>query len=137
MNNIFLIDDDEDDHFLFKAALESINPAMLCQTAINGKIGLEKLRNSDVLPDIIFIDLNMPAMSGLDFLVQIKKEEKLSHLPVGIFSTSNLMRDNEMAKKFGARFFFTKPNDFQEFCKKLQQILFTDFSAGKYLSITQ
>ncbi len=134
MNKIFLIDDDEDDHFLFKVALESINPALRCETAINGKIGLQQLKNSDVLPDIIFIDLNMPIMSGFDFLLQIKKEEMLSHLPVGIFSTSSLMQDNEMAKELGARFFITKPNDFEALRKKLQQILLADFSKAEFIS---
>jgi len=135
MSKIFLIDDDEDDHFLFKVALEFINPALLCETAINGKIGLQQLKNSDVLPDIIFIDLNMPIMSGFDFLLQIKKEEKLSHLPVGIFSTSSLMQDNEMAEEFGARFFLTKPNDFQALRKKVQQILSAEFSTDDFISL--
>ncbi len=136
MNKIFLIDDDEDDHVFFKAALLTIHPTLHCEIAVNGKMALQELRTTGALPDIIFLDLNMPIMNGLDFLVHIKKEEKLKDIPVGIFSTSNLLQDKELAKELGARFFITKPNDLQVLRKKLQQILSADFSTEAYLSIT-
>lgn len=133
MNRIFLIDDDEDDHIFFKDVIESINPTFRFDIAINGKIALDKLKNSTSLPDIIFLDLNMPIMNGFDFLIQIKKENALSKIPVGIFTTSNIVRDIELTKEFGARFFLTKPTDFQILRKKLQQILSTDFSTEEYI----
>jgi len=136
MNKIFLIDDDEDDQFMFKEVIESINPTLQCETATNGKIALDKLKVSASLPDIIFLDLNMPVMNGLEFLIQIKKEKVLSKIPVCIFTTSSILRDKELIKEFGAQFFLTKPNDFQVLRKKLQQILSADFSTDEYISIT-
>ncbi len=136
MNKIFLIDDDLDDQFFFKEVIESINPTLHCYTATNGKIALDKLKVSASLPDIIFLDLNMPVMNGFDFLIQIKKENALSKIPVCIFTTSNILRDKELTKEFGAQFFLTKPNDFQVLRKKLQQILSADFSTDEYISIT-
>jgi CheY-like chemotaxis protein len=136
MNKILLIDDDEDDQFMFKEVIESINPTLQCETATNGKIALDKLKVSASLPDIIFLDLNMPVMNGLEFLIQIKKEKVLSKIPVCIFTTSSILRDKELIKEFGAQFFLTKPNDFQVLRKKLQQILSADFSTDEYISIT-
>ncbi len=136
MNKIFLIDDDEDDQLMFKEVIESINATLHCETATNGKIALDKLKVSASLPDIIFLDLNMPVMNGLDFLIQIKKENALSKIPVCIFTTSNILRDKELTKEFGAKFFLTKPNDFQVLRKQLQQILSADFSTNEYISIT-
>jgi len=136
MNKIFLIDDDEDDQLLFKQAIESINPMLQYDTATNGKIALDKLKSSPSLPDIIFLDLNMPVMNGLEFLIQIKKENALSKIPVGIFTTSNLLRDKELTKEFGAQFFLTKPNDFQLLRKQMQQILSADFTTEEYISVT-
>ncbi len=136
MNKIFLIDDDEDDQFLFKEVIESVNPELQCDTAKNGKVALDKLKASTTLPDIIFLDLNMPVMNGFDFLTQIKKENELSKIPIGIFSTSNILHDQELTKKFGAQFFLTKPNDFHVLRNKLQQILTADFSSEAYLIIT-
>jgi len=136
MNKIFLIDDDEDDTFLFKEAIEVIDPTLQCDTATNGQVALDQLKAAAVLPDIIFLDLNMPVMNGLDFLVHIKKESALSKIPVGIFSTSNIPADQEQTKKLGASFFLTKPTDFQVLCKKLRQILSADFPSEEYTSVT-
>ncbi len=93
MNKLFLIDDDLDDQFFFKEVIESINQTLHCDTATNGKIALDKLKVSASLPDIIFLDLNMPVINGFDFLIQIKKENALSKIPVCIFTTSNNLRD--------------------------------------------
>jgi CheY-like chemotaxis protein len=136
MNKIFLIDDDEDDLLMFKEVIESINPTLHCETATNGKIALDNLKVSPSLPDIIFLDLNMPVMNGFDFLIKIKKENALSKIPVCIFTTSNTLRDKELTKEFGAKFFLTKPNDFQVLRKKLQQVLIADFTTEEYISIT-
>ncbi len=136
MNRILLIDDDLDDQFFFKEIIQSINPTLNCETASNGKIALDELKVSASLPDIIFLDLNMPIMNGFDFLVEIKKEDKLTKIPVGIISTSNIMSEKELAKELGARFFITKPNDFNILRKKLQQILSADISTDEYISIT-
>ena len=136
MNKIFLIDDDEDDLLMFREVIESIDPTQHCDTATNGKIALDILKVSTSLPDIIFLDLNMPVMNGLDFLIQIKKENALSSIPVCIFTTSNILRDKELTKQFGAKCFLTKPTDFSVLREQLIQILSADFSTNEYISIT-
>jgi CheY-like chemotaxis protein len=135
MNKIFLIDDDEDDQLFFIDALESIDPLLQCDTAGNGKVALEKLLSSDPLPDIIFLDLNMPVMNGFEFLMHIKNEMLVNKIPVGIFTTSNIIDDIKKSKKLGAKFFFTKPNDFQVLCTKLQKLLTEDFTNEDFRSI--
>jgi CheY-like chemotaxis protein len=135
MNKIFLIDDDEDDQLLFTDAMQLINPLVQCETAPNGKIGLHKLKTSATLPDIIFLDLNMPVMNGFEFLQQIKNEKHLLNIPVGIFTTSNMMDDMERTKELGARFFITKPDEFNALCTKLQEVLNTNFRTQKFAAI--
>ena len=136
MNKILIVDDDEDDQLVFKEALEIINPLLQCDTAINGKIALDKLNASTSLPDIIFIDLNMPVINGFELLIQLKESSAFSKIPVGIFTTSNTLRDKALTRELGAQFFLIKPNDFKVLCKKLQHVLKADFSAEEYLSIT-
>lgn len=135
MKKVFLIDDDDDDRLLFQDAIEIINSSIECDTAINGKVAFDKLHDSQTLPDIIFLDLNMPFMNGFDFLLQIKKEEQFNKIPIGIFTTSNYIRDREVTKVSGANFFLSKPTDFNLLCEKLEHIITTDFSTVEYINI--
>ncbi|CAN5398787.1 response regulator [soil metagenome] len=135
MNKIFLIDDDEDDQLLFKEAIELINPSLQCETAGNGKIALEKLKVSTTLPDLIFLDLNMPIMNGYEFLTHIKMERKLSKVPICIYTTSNTNRDMKMTKEVGASFFLAKQSDFKILCNQLKQLLIADLPADEYIAI--
>ena len=136
MKKIYLIDDDEDDQLFFKDAVRSIHADMKCCTANNGKVALDYLRTTDSLPDIIFLDLNMPVMNGFEFLDQLKNEVFFNKINVGIFSTSNAEIDKAKAKILGAKFFLTKPNDFKILYKKLQSVLFADLSSNEDLLFT-
>jgi CheY-like chemotaxis protein len=110
-----LADDDADDAGLFCEALAAINPGILCDHAANGKILLDKIRHQkDQLPDIIFLDINMPEMNGWDSLAELKKHSSLKDIPVVMYSTSSTYRDVQAAKKLGASFFYTKPDSFRE-----------------------
>ena len=96
---------------------------------------VEKLKVNESLPDIIFLDINMPVMNGVDFLIQIKKEKALSEIPVCILTTSNMLRDEKLTKELGAKCFLTKPSDLKMLRKLLQKILFGDFSTNSFTSI--
>jgi CheY-like chemotaxis protein len=135
VRNIFLVDDDKDDHLLFKDAVHAINPTLICDTALNGKVALDNLNIRTFLPDIIFLDLHMPVMDGYQFLMQLKKSERLKAIPAGVISTSSSIADMKAGKTLGASFFLTKPKDFQTLCKKLQQILSADYSTAQYLIV--
>jgi len=135
MNRIFLIDDDEDDQLFFSEALKLINPSLQYDSAANGKIALDKLTSIDRLPDLIFLDLNMPVMNGYEFLKQAMNNLHINKIPIGIFTTSNILSDIERAKELGAKFFFTKPNDFNVLCDKLEKILTEDFNTEGFIAI--
>jgi CheY-like chemotaxis protein len=133
MKRILLVDDDHDDQLLFREALESIGSVCICDVAENGKLALEQLKSSQ-LPDIIFLDLNMPILNGFDFLEEARKDQVIAAIPTGILTTSNSQQDIELSKQLGARFFITKPNDFQTLCDMIAQTLSVDFSKVDYLS---
>jgi CheY-like chemotaxis protein len=110
---ILQIDDDTDDCELFMEAVEAISSA--AYTAINNPVeALRKLVQHEIEPDVIFLDLNMPIMSGLEFLTEIKKEVRLKEIPVIIFSTSQLEDIIKEAKRSGAEDFISKPNNFND-----------------------
>lgn len=120
--NILQIDDDIDDCDFFMEALQAISGA--AYTGIQNPVeALKKLIDNQIHPDIIFLDLNMPVMSGFEFLTEIKKQDILKNIPVIIFSTSQFDEIKLKAKNHGANEYISKPNDFNELKKILSHYI--------------
>ena len=101
LNCILLIDDDEPTNFLNKMTLEQMGCTRHIRVAQSGQEALEYLRTSDPdqrpRPDLIFLDINMPAMDGWEFLQQYKllpPEQKADI--VLIMLTTSLNPDDEI-----------------------------------------
>jgi CheY-like chemotaxis protein len=122
-SKVFLIEDDEDDQELFVMALRQINPSVECTVLSGAYIALQALEQSEVAPDLIFLDLNMPVMTGQQFLTEMTKKNPDKQIPVVVLSTSSNPAIIDEAKALGARSFITKPNDFRELKNILQRIL--------------
>lgn len=124
---ILLIDDDEDDRDFFQFALETINKNIGYTGVESGHDGLLFLKNN-TLPDCIFLDLNMPGMSGRGCLIEIKVNPDYSHIPVIIFSTSSDPRDIKETKELGAVDFITKPSKTSDLIQALSNFLSNHFA---------
>lgn len=85
--NILLIDDDSDDTLFFIEALKAVNEEAVCRTALNPAKALEELEKAELLPDILFLDYNMPAVNGLQFIQRMQQIERLRHIEVIVLST--------------------------------------------------
>lgn len=109
-----LVDDDIDDTFLFREVLNDVAPHIHLRTAANGQEALDMLvtlgTDGQALPDLIFLDLNMPRMDGKQCLVLIKANDALQHIPVIMYTTSSHSRDIEETMQNGAVSFITKPS---------------------------
>lgn len=122
--HILLVDDDEDDQSIFLTIVEKVRPALHCATAWNGVDALNVLNISDPLPEIIFLDLNMPLMNGHQFLTEISKNLKFRDIPIVVLSTSAHLPNREKALlDLGAWHFFTKPNSLAEWEQQLRPVL--------------
>jgi CheY-like chemotaxis protein len=129
-NKIFFIaDDDPDDRELFIEALRTIDADCDCITATDGEDAICKLNDGlPQLPDFIFLDLNMPRVSGKECLVKIKKAAKLDQIPVIIYSTSAEKKDIDETIQSGAAYFLQKPNRFDDLAKALENIIFKEWN---------
>lgn len=121
--NILLIDDDTDDHEIFESALNDISKVPVFTGIPNAHDALQKLDRKELNPDIIFLDLNMPVMSGQEFLMEIKKRDQMKHIPVIIFSTTSNASTIRLMKEMGAVDFVTKPDEFDQIVAMLKRIL--------------
>ncbi len=116
-----LIDDDHDDQLVFTVAIKEIDDNILCITADDGFKALKKLEEEPGFkPDLIFLDLNLPGLNGIDCLTRIKSNPKIADIPVIIYSTSTRTEDIVTTKNLGATAFITKPSHLLELTKKLQ-----------------
>jgi CheY-like chemotaxis protein len=119
---ILLIDDDLDDQAIFSDAVKSFDSSVHFYCANNGEEGLNRLKNSIVLPDAIFLDINMPVMNGKECLAEIKADKRLRNIKITMYSTSNAEVEKNVFKAMGADF-MTKPTCFKELVKMLSEYL--------------
>ena len=118
--NILLADDDTDDCFLFKEALEELPVKTELITVNDGVYLIQYLcQNENQLPHVLYLDLNMPRKNGFECLTEIKQHQKLNQIPVIIFSTSFDTEIVNLLYKHGAHYYIRKPAEFP----KLSEIL--------------
>lgn len=125
-------DDDHDDQQTVTEMIARIDPVLAVVGVDNG-VGvlnyLESLKEKDVLPCFILLDINMPAMNGFKTLEKLKSWEPFNMIPVILFTTSSHPKDIQTAKMLGAENLITKPfslqgvgeitRQFAEFCHNL------------------
>lgn len=121
---ITLADDDEDDRLFFTDAFEELKINTVVNTVNNGKELLNFLNHPEtVLPNIIFLDLNMPILNGIDCLKEIKRNDKFSDIAIAIYSTSSSDQDVENTFVLGANIYIKKPSNFNDLKKILSEVV--------------
>ncbi|MBG6185998.1 MULTISPECIES: response regulator [Flavobacterium] len=122
--NICLADDDEDDRLFFTDAFDELKINTKVSTFNDGVELMDYLNHEDsVLPNVLFLDLNMPKKNGVECLLEIKKNEKLSDIAIAIYSTSSSEEHIEETFINGANIYIKKPNDFEDLKKILSEVV--------------
>lgn len=112
---ILLVEDDIVDVMTVKRALKELNVLNQLIRVGNGEEALEYLNNkSNTEPCIILLDLNMPKMSGFEFLNIIKADENLKDIPVVILTTSRTEQDITESFKHGVAGYMVKSADYEK-----------------------
>lgn len=113
--NIFLVDDDQEDREMFSEALLHVSNDMVKLTEISSATKLIETLNNPLspVPDLIFLDINMPKINGIDCLKKLKDNDKrFKDLNIVIYSTHSHEADVEEAYLQGARRYYVKPTLF-------------------------
>ncbi len=121
---ILLVEDREEDIDITKEAIKetAINSEMV--VARDGQKALDYLEDrrndEEALPDLIFLDLNLPKVSGQEVLEHVKDNELLRRIPIIVLTISK--RDEDIARSYdsGAAGYITKPVDYKEFLKSIE-----------------
>ena len=111
-HHIVLAEDDEDDRFLFKLALNELQLSINLTVVNDGEQLMQLLHNCnrENLPDVLFLDLNMPRKNGFECLSEIKRIEKLQLQKIIIFS-SHATHNLEQLYQNGNLYSVRKPVD--------------------------
>jgi CheY-like chemotaxis protein len=120
--NLLLIEDNEGDLFLMT---EVIHIMGITNVSIkkDGKTAMDFLSNTSEIPNLIFLDINLPKINGFEVLEFIRSHKSLDDIPVVMFSTSSSMRDVILAYKYGASCFLTKQDNFDDFQDSLSKCI--------------
>jgi CheY-like chemotaxis protein len=121
---ILLVDDDPEDQEIFSMILDQISAKVNFLCSDNGVNALKLLSGeTEVNPHIIFMDMNMPLMDGMQCLAEMRKSLKLKEIPIYMYSTSAQETIVAECKRLGANGFLKKVPDLSDFENALKSIL--------------
>jgi CheY-like chemotaxis protein len=122
-HTILLVEDNEDEIFMMRRAFKKAQIPNALQTVGNGELALDYLKGRDAFadrsrfpfPTILFLDLNMPKLGGLEELEKIRGDSVLQKLIVYILSASTRSADIERSAALHANGYFVKPSQIEKF----------------------
>jgi len=120
--HILFSDDDTDDALLFTQAADLLSTPVLLSFAEDGE-QLMRYLSKELLPDMIFLDLNMPVKNGIECLESIRADKRFDALPIIIYTTSDSPNDINACYTLGANLYIVKPNSFESIIKTLRKVL--------------
>lgn len=130
LKTLLLVEDNDDDVVLTLRALKSQHVANDVRVVNDGVEALDFLlargafagANTKELPQVVLLDLNLPKVSGLDVLRELRAHERTRLLPVVVLTSSNEERDLVESYSLGANSYIRKPVDFQQFSEAAKQL---------------
>jgi CheY-like chemotaxis protein len=116
-----MADDDKDDFFILKEAAERAGEVLQISYAGNW---LELWRFiMKTIPDMLFLDINMPVKDGIECLQLLRNERKYDKVPILIYSTSVSKADIDKAYRHGANYFIVKPNAIDDIANIIKKLI--------------
>jgi CheY-like chemotaxis protein len=121
--NVLLIEDNLIEVMKMKRTISFLELEHTLSVANNGEEGLQVLEDKSKLPDLILLDLNMPKVSGIEFLSILKKNDNIKHIPTVILTTSDNQKDLEECYRLGVSGYVLKPLKYDDYVEKIRNVL--------------
>jgi CheY-like chemotaxis protein len=131
VKTIMMAEDDSEDVDLFKDVLADLEFDISLTVAVNGKELMKQLEQTEVLPEIIFLDLNMPLKNGMVCLEEIRANQRWKDIKVIILSTSSHLDQMKDAYDKGADFYMVKLSNYVDFKNAIAACLQKDWQRLK------
>ncbi len=118
-----IVDDDADDHYFLRNAIGKVIPHALVESVYDGSEALQYLNRCLILPDLIFLDLNMLKISGQHTISLIRERNELKDVPVVVLTTSKNEKEKSMLLSLGASDFYSKPHETKELVTIVKEVV--------------
>ncbi|MFZ6012716.1 MAG: response regulator [Bacteroidota bacterium] len=131
---VVLIDDDSDDLDLMRESLTQVDSSINCVSFVFAEEAIRLLTKELILlPDYIFIDINMPKLDGMECLKQLRSIPEFRETPIIMCSTSMPSTVSEQLIKQGATYTFQKPNTVGAYLTILEGIIFSALTPYRHI----
>lgn len=120
---ILLLEDDQIEIMKLERAFKKLGTQHKVIPVNNGEDALEYLKDASRLPDLVFLDLNMPRLNGLEFLAILKKDDRLKFLPTIVLTTSSNEKDLFACYEIGVAGYVLKPLQYQDYVNRMGAVL--------------
>lgn len=127
-----IAEDSDEDYFFFSRACDKISVKVILTRAEDGEILIKLLNDIEINPDVLFLDLLLPAKSGRECLKLIRKNKKFDFMPIVIYSNPKEYESVEFSFRENANFFIFKPNTVDELVIMLERIFVLEWSTLMY-----
>ncbi len=125
--DVLLVEDDPGDVLMTTEAFEHYKLRNRLHVVTDGEQALQFVRRQGAFagaprPGLILLDVNLPRVSGLEVLAELKRDPELSVIPVVMLTTSRAEEDILRSYKLHANAYVSKPVDFEHFVAAIRQI---------------
>jgi CheY-like chemotaxis protein len=131
ISQILLVDDDKDEFMLMKDTFVALNLRVHLSYSNNYFSLSRYMESAATIPDMIFLDINMPRHNGRDCLIMIRNAERYKQVPVIMYSNSSATIDIETYLHLGATAFIVKPNNFERMKEVFGKLFSVDWKKTK------
>jgi CheY-like chemotaxis protein len=125
VNDVILAEDDADDVYIFRIAVKETTFPIIIRHAADGEKLLELLKEQ--IPDILFLDIQMPCKDGAACIVEIRKNREYDNMPVIMYSALTLNKYIDHCFENGANFFLPKTGSLETLVSKLKYLFTVDW----------
>ena len=117
---VMVVDDSRTQRMVATSQLETVGVETI--TAENGAVAIDLLNAADRLPDIILMDVEMPAKDGIQALREIRKSVRYSHVPVIMITSRTGLKHRAMAQAAGCNGYMGKPFNFRMLIGQINEL---------------
>jgi CheY-like chemotaxis protein len=120
--DILLVEDNPNDAELTQRALRKTEIGARLLIARDGAEAIEKVLTEGLRPRVIFLDLKLPKIDGMEVLRRIRADERTKQIPVVVLTSSQEERDITESYKLGVNSYVVKPVEFDKFYKTVSDL---------------